>query len=187
MNVIKDVVRIWLPFAVVATAFCGLVYSTVQQVQRHNADDPQIQMAEDAAAALNRGENVTDVVPKTSVEISQSLAPFMVIYGADGKPIASSGLLNGQIPNYPLSALNSSKASGENRVTWQPTNEVRVASVVAPYHDGFVMAGRNLREVEKRENQTEIFAAVTWLLTLAATFVVILFGQLFMTGKKSAL
>ena len=182
---IKSIFRVWLPFAVVATAFCALAYSSVQQVQRHDADDPQIQLAEDAASALNHGAAVNDVLPKNSVEMSQSLSPFVVIYGRDGKPIASSGLLNGQVPEYPKGALVSSLANGENRVTWQPKEDVRVASVVVPYDDGFVMAGRNLREVEKREDQTEIYAAITWVLTLAATLVVIALGQLLLMEKES--
>jgi hypothetical protein len=182
----KNIFRAWLPFAVVTTAFCALVYSSVQQAQRHDANDPQIQIAEDAAAALNRGQTVNDVVPKTQVEMSASLAPFVVIFGGDGKPIAASGLLNGQMPDYPKGALDSARASGENRVTWQPTSDVRVASVVVPYKDGFVMVGRNLREVETRENQTEIFAAVTWVLALIATLVVIALGELFLRGSTSA-
>ncbi len=184
MNIIKRIVRAWLPFALIATAFCALVYSSVQQDQRHNADDPQIQIAEDTAAALNRGETAANLVPSSNVEMSQSLAPFVVIYNADGKPIVSSGMLNGKTPDYPLGALESSKKSGENRVTWQPATDVRVASVVVPYKDGFVMAGRNLREVEKRENQTEFFVVITWALTLAGTFVVIVFGEVFFKEKK---
>jgi len=37
-------------------------------------------------------------------------------------------------------------------VTWQPNADVRIASVVLPYNNGFVMAGRNMREVEQRES-----------------------------------
>jgi len=185
MNIIKRMVRAWLPFTLIATAFCALVYSSVQQDQRHNADDPQIQIAEDDAAALNRGETSSNVMPTTTVEISRSLAPFVVIYNADGKPMVSSGMLNGKTPDYPLGALESSKATGENRVTWQPATDIRVASVVVPYKDGFVMAGRNLREVEKRESQTEFFAIITWLLTVAATFIVIVFGEVFFKEKAS--
>jgi hypothetical protein len=41
----------WLPLAVAITILAGLVYATVQQSLRQGANDPQIQLAEDTAAA----------------------------------------------------------------------------------------------------------------------------------------
>ncbi len=184
MNKLKNIFRVWLPFAVVTCAFSGLAYTTVQQSERQAANDPQIQMAEDAAAALNGGATVDSVIPKMQVEMSTSLAPFVVLYDNDGKPAAGSGLLNGQMPDYPKGALDSAKGSGENRVTWQPTATVRIASVVVPYHEGFVMAGRNMREVEIRESQTGMFAGLAGLLALIVTFVVIALGEFLMAEKK---
>lgn len=182
---IKNIFRVWLPFAVVTTAFCALGYGTVQQALRQGLNDPQIQMAEDAAYALNNGAVMDAVVSAEKIEMSRSLAPFIVIYDNDGKPIASSGLLNGQMPDYPKGALDSARQSGENRVTWQPNSTVRVASVVVPYNNGFVMAGRNMREVEQRETQTEQFAGLTWALALIATFAVIAFGEMALSGEKA--
>ncbi len=156
------------------TAFCLLTYVTVQQSLRQGANDPQIQMAEDAAAALQRGASANSVMTKAPpVEISTSLAPFLIVFDNSGKAVASSGLLDGTMPDYPTGALNASKASGENRVTWQPGPAVRIASVVVPYDKGFVVAGRSLREVEKREAQMQTLALLAWLLTLAAVLVVI--------------
>ena len=76
---IKNIFRVWLPFAVVTTAFCALVYVSVQQALRSGLNDPQIQMAEDTAYALNNGAAVESVVPTEKVEMSLSLAPFIVI------------------------------------------------------------------------------------------------------------
>ena len=45
MKKMRNILRHWFPLAVVATAFCGLVYVAVQQELRQNANDPQIQMA----------------------------------------------------------------------------------------------------------------------------------------------
>jgi hypothetical protein len=181
---IKNIFRVWLPFAVATTAFCALVYASAQQTLRSGLNDPQIQMAEDTAYALNNGATIESVVPTERVEMSSSLAPFIVIYDNNGKPVASSGLLNGQMPDYPKGALDSSKQSGENRVSWQPNLTVRVASVVVPYNNGFVMAGRNMREVEQRELNAEQMAGVVWLLTLIAVFVVVTFGEMFLAEKK---
>ncbi len=165
--------RTWLPFAVVVTAFCALAYVVVQQSLRMGANDPQIQMAEDAAAALDKGAGVDAVVPKQAVEFSSSPAPFLDIYDASGKPVGGNGLLNGQLPVYPVGALQAARQTGENRVSWQPQANVRIASVAVPYKDGYVLAGRSLREVEQREAQTELLAAVTWLVTIVAVLIVI--------------
>ena len=183
MSKLKNVLRIWLPFAVVISAFCLLAYTTVQQAFRQGLNDPQIQMAEDAAYALNNGATVDSVVTGTKVEMSRSLAPFIDIYDMNGNSVAGSGLLNGQLPDYPKGALDTAKQNGDNRVTWQPGTDVRIASVVVPYNNGFVMAGRNMREVEQRESQTEMFAGVTWILALTATFIVILFGEFMLVEK----
>jgi len=184
MNKIKNILRIWIPFGVVICAFSALSYAAVQQSERQNANDPQIQMAEDTAAALNGGATIDSLLPKTQVEISKSLAPFLVLYDINGKPTASSGTLNGQMPVYPIEALYSSKSSGENRVTWQPANNVRIASVVVPFNDGYVMAGRNMREVENRESLTEMYSGITWLLALVATLLVIALGEFLLAEKK---
>ncbi len=179
----KNIFRVWLPFAVAVTAFCALAYVTAQQVLRSGLNDPQIQIAEDAAYALNNGATNDSVIPAEKVEMSRSLAPFIVVYDNDGKPVASSGLLNGQMPDYPKGALDVAKQSGENRVSWQPNATTRIASVVVPFNNGFVMAGRNMREIEQRELNIEQLAGVAWLLTLIATFAVVAFGEFVLTEK----
>lgn len=173
MSRLLKVLAAWIPFAVVVTAFCALAYLTVQQALRQGANDPQIQMAEDAAATLDAGARSESVVPNQQVEISKSLAPFLVVYDTTGKPVASSGVLDGHAPNYPMGALEAAKQSGENRVTWQPREGVRIASVVVPFNQGYMMAGRNMREVEAREAQTETIAAASWVATMAAVLVAV--------------
>jgi hypothetical protein len=183
MSNIKNTIKIWLPFAVVITAFCALAYATVQQALRQGLNDPQIQLAEDTAYALNNGATIDSVISGSKVEMSSSLAPFIDIYDANGKAVAGSGLLAGQLPDYPKGALDSAKQTGENRVTWQPNSDLRIASVVALYNNGFVVAGRNMREVEQRESQTELLAGVTWILALVATLIVIAFGEFVLAEK----
>ncbi|MGE5073212.1 MAG: hypothetical protein ACM3MF_07275 [Anaerolineae bacterium] len=148
MNRIKNIMRTWLPLAVVVTAMAALVFLTVQQALRQGANDPQIQMAEDTAAALDHGASAESAVPRERVELASSLAPFVVLYDASGKPVAGSGMLDGALPEYPTGALQASKQGGQNHVTWQPREGVRIASIVVPYQAGYVMAGRSLREVE---------------------------------------
>ena len=178
MRKMLAILRVWLPFVVIITAFCALAYGTVQQSLRQGANDPQIQMAEDAAAALDEGAGVDAVVPTQQVEFSRSLAPFLVVYDANAKPVASSGLLNGQMPDYPIGALQAAKQSGENRVTWQPDANVRIASVAVPFKSGYVVAGRSLREVENREAQTQLMAFGVWVVSLIGALLAAAFGEL---------
>ncbi len=178
MQIIKIFKR-WLPFAVVVSAFSALGYTVGQQILRQSLNDPQIQMAEDAAYALDHGAAPGSIPTAPPVEMSRSLAPFLVVFDLSGKPIAGTGMLNGQLPTYPKGALDSATQSGENRVTWQPASDVRIASVVVPYQNGFVMAGRNMREGEQREGEIQNLAGVTWILGLIATLIVIVLGEAF--------
>lgn len=184
MSKLKNIIRAWLPFAVVISSFCALAYATVQQSYRQSANDPQVQMAEDAAYSLNHDATVNGVVLSGEVEISRSLLPFLVVYSLEGKPVKGSGLLNGQLPQIPKGVLDFAKQNGENRVTWQPENGVRIASVILPFKDGFVLAGRNMREVEIREAQVGQFAGLTWILAMVSTLVIIALGEIFLRDKK---
>ena len=179
MKKLMQILAIWLPIAVVTTALCGLVYLTVQQSLRQTANDPQIQMAEDAAASLARGDAPEAVLPHSHVDIARSLAPFMVVFDADGVVLAESGLLRGQRLHLPDGVLENVRRHGESRLTLQPAPDVRIASVIAEFggpSTGFVLAGRSLREVEVRERQTEVFAGVAWIagmiVSLVATSIV---------------
>jgi hypothetical protein len=177
MPKLKSIIKAWLPFAVVISAFSLLVYAAVQQSLRQGLNDPQIQMAEDAAFALDNGSSVEEILSTRQTEMSRSLAPFMTVFDISGNPMASSGVLNGEIPKVPQGVLDAAKQTGENRVSWQPADTIRIAAVVVPYENGFVLAGRNMREVEQREEQTWKFSAATWILALVTTFLVISFGE----------
>jgi hypothetical protein len=145
------------------TFIAGTGYLISQQVLRMSANDPQIQLAEDASSRINSGEDAARVVPERQVDMASSLAPFVVIYDDLGRPIASSAHLNGAIPTPPRGVLDYVRAHQEERVTWQPRPGVRIATVVTKSANGFVIAGRNMREVEAREAQVFRLAALGWL------------------------
>ena len=183
MNRFKNILKAWLPFAVTTSAFCLLVYAAVQQAYRQSADDPQIQMANDAVTALSSGHDAGALLPITKVSVADSLAPFLIIYDSSGHEVASSAMLDGQTPALPDGVLESTKQLGENRISWQPRNGVRIATVIVSYPDGFVLAGRNMREVEQREAQVSMFAGMTWILAMLGTLAVIVFGEFFLTER----
>ncbi len=153
----------------ILTVFCGAIYGTVQQNYRQTANDPQIQMAEDSAAKLEAGSSVASVIPSEKVDIARNLAPFVILYDDTGKPVASSGLLDGIIPQIPTGIFDAVRLNGEDRVTWQPQESVRIALVVMKVQgaqSGFVAAGRSLREVEVREDQLTKMIAATWFISI---------------------
>jgi hypothetical protein len=129
---IKAILRTWLPFAVLITIVCGLVYDSVQQMLQQEADDPRIQMAEDTARALDGGTPPEAALPAGQVDVNRSLASFVVVYDRSGQPTAASGLLNGDTPRPPQGVLDHAGQNGMNRVTWQPQQGARIASVVVP-------------------------------------------------------
>jgi hypothetical protein len=184
MNKLKSIFRIWLPFAVVITALSLLVYTTAQQMYRQGANDPQIQMANDTADALNDGQSVAGVMPEAKISVAKSLAPFLIVYDTNGNEQASSVVLDGKTPQLPDGVLDSAKKMGEDRVTWQPREGVRIAAVIVPYKQGFVLAGRNMGEMEARVDLMGVMAGVTWIMTLVATLFVIAYGEFFLVDKK---
>ncbi len=48
-------------------------------------------------------------------------------------------------------------------------------------NSGYILAGRSLREVEKRESQVSFFAGATWLGTLITTLILVILGELTLT------
>jgi hypothetical protein len=185
MRIIFEIFKKWLPLAIVSAGLCALVYLTAQQSLRMGANDPQIQMAEDAASSLNAGASVETVVPSTKVEIADSLAPFVIVFDQSGKILASSATMHGAMPDYPVGIFDYVLKNGQDRVTWQPEAGVRMATVVAPYKNGFVMAGRSISEVEKRENQVESLCGLALLSIWAATLIVVVLGELFGRQKSA--
>lgn len=160
-----------LSLAAVATILCALVYAAVQQDLRQTANDPQIQVAEDLASLLASGRlvnpNITD-----KVDIAASLKTFVMVYDQNGNLVSGSAFLDDAAPQIPKGIFDSVKANGEDRVTWEPKPGVRAAIVVVPYESstvsGFVVAGRSLREVEKRENKTMLFSSAAWVAAMLA-------------------
>lgn len=105
--------------AIIVTGLIGIVYAAIQQSIRQGANDPQIQMAEDAAAKLAGGQSAQSVVPLEKVDIANSLAPYLIVFNANGNPVASSAQLDGQTPTIPAGVFDAAKQKGEDRITWQ--------------------------------------------------------------------
>ncbi len=190
VNRVSRVLWNFLPLAVIACGVCLLVSATVQQNYRQSLNDPQIQMAEDAVAQLAKDYTPAAVVPRPQtgaapVDIAASLAPWIAVYDASGTPLESSAELNGAPPRLPAGVFDTSvwnapiighhvnsAPANENRFTWQPEPGVREAVVLVAFQTpdgiGYVAAGRNMREVEAREDALAKITALALAAILAA-------------------
>ena len=172
-RLIFEALKYWLPAAVAATVLALLVAGAVQQNIRQGANDPQIQMAEDTATSLAGGRQPA-AAATGKVDMARSLAPYTMVFDDAGRLLASGVELDGQTPEVPPGVFTYVRQHGEDRFTWQPQPGVRHAAVVVHYggaHAGFVLAGRSMREVEKREDQLTMEVVLAWLAALVGTFV----------------
>jgi hypothetical protein len=159
---------LFLPGVVLATALCGLVYVVAQHDLRTGANDPQEQLAADAAVRLDGGAAPATVVGSTAVDIGTELGPFIVVYDATGKVLATDGVLDGKAPQLPQGVLGYATQTGHDPVTWQPRAGVRVATITVPWTGGTVTSGRSLRIVEERESELTGVVAAAWIASVIA-------------------
>lgn len=159
----------WLCQAAILTIIFGTIYVTVHQSYRQSANDPQVSMVLGLANQLANGTDLQlSQVPK--VDPSNSLTPFVIIYDDHGKITDSNVELNGKTPQLPDGVLDNVRRVGQERLTWQPAQGVRLAAVISHHSGkspGFVLAARNLKEVEQREDMLTFEVGLAWLASLA--------------------
>lgn len=138
----------WLGVVVIILLIFGTIYTVTQQAGRSAANDPQIQIAEDAAAQLNMGDHPL-IVTSGQTDIETSLAPFTIVYDKSGKVVSGSGYIRGKVPKVPLGILAAAKGRDYHTVTWEPKDGVRVAAVTVAADKYYVLSGRSLKLAEK--------------------------------------
>ncbi len=167
---IKHTLFSWLPLAVAVTCMSALVYGTVQHNYRSSFNDPQIQIAEDIAAGLSEGKTLNQFQP---IDIGKSLATFIIVYNDKSEVLGGSGLLDGKSPKPPQGVFDYTREKSQDRITWEPKDDVRIAMVMNSFSSqagsGFVLVGKNMRELEKREKDLAKKVAFAWVFTLLAT------------------
>jgi hypothetical protein len=177
---ITNTLKTWLPLAATVTLLCGVMYILVQQNYRSNANDPQVQMAEDAAYALSNGADPKALVSDPATEISRSLKPYIIIYDDQGHGVAADGLLDGKIPGLPSGVLDFTRTHDEDVISWQPrigTRSALVIKYVQGSFRGFVVAGRSLRMTEERESMLTKQVAFGWIVSLGLLLIVVILTQ----------
>lgn len=154
----------------VATIIVLLIYAAVQQNYRMSANDPQVGVANDIRHRLENGQSIEGLFPADSLDISRSLGLFAVLYDGSGNPLRSSATLDGIAPRLPQGVFDHIRKNGEDRITWQPRQGVRMAMVVDPVATGpvkYVAVGRSLREVEIRESNLGWMVFLSWIAVIA--------------------
>lgn len=179
MNRKGQLFGIWLILAIMVTGAVGFPTVAIQQNYRQNANDPQIEITQEVAAAIRKGIPRDQIVsPTGSVDMSASLSPFIAIYDQDAKVVGSSGKLNEENPIPPTGAFDTVKQKGSIHFTWEPQPGVRIAAVmqeVKGEKTTYVLAGKSLREVERREQQLTQMAMLTWAALILLTLFLIWF------------
>ena len=169
----------WACAAVIVTVIFATIYTAAQQLLRRDADDPQIQIAQDTAVSLNSGAVPAGLV-SGKVNIASSLDAFTIIYSKSGNVVAGSGYLGNSIPVVPVGVLTSSKGSAYNSVTWQPEAGVRLATVEVAANNYYVLSGKSLELVEQRETSMLEISMTGWViseLVLGGTYLVVSKGN----------
>lgn len=172
----------WIAASTVVTIIFGTIYATGQYILRSGANDPQIQLAEDIATRLNNGASPGNQT-SNKVDVAKSLSPFVIIYDKQGKELNGSVQLDGKTPELPKGVF--SYANPQYTVTWEPKSGVRIAAVVRSTNNGYVLAGRNLREVENRENILLILVGIGWGVSEVVVTLAFLLFNLRLINKTS--
>jgi len=139
-----------------------------------NANDPQVQIAEDDTAKIEEFGAGPQSIVGAPIDISKSLAPYVIIYDENGSAVASSGLLKGIIPAPPKGVFSYLKTNLEDRFTWEPEKNIRSAVVMRKINGprpGFILVGRSLREIEAREMSLRLMILSAWASAMFVTFI----------------
>ena len=156
----RRTLRIWLPLALLAIALSGMLYLVVQQVVRAAAEEPQLQLARQAADELDRGATAASVASGPTVDLRTSAAPMTVVTDRRGAILAGTGLIDGAPVAPPDGVLAAARGGEVDRVTWQPAAGVRLAQVTVGWRNGAVTVARSLAETERVKDQLLVLVAV---------------------------
>jgi len=175
--------RMWrqfIPLAVAVTLLCALMYLGFQQMYRANLNDPQIQIASDVRSALNAGAEPKNIItPGNQINVANSLATFVIIYGKDKKPVAASGHIKDKIPSLPDGVFSNVDKNKEVRITWEPQKDVRIAAVVEKSNNNYVLVGRSMKEVENRIGIMGMQILIAW-----AAILILVYGSVLLVNQK---
>ena len=139
---------------------------TIQQMLRRGADQPQVEMVNWYASEIEAGVTPDEAIPPGYVDLERSLQPFVIFYDDRGSPEKGTGYLDQSMPAPPAGVFENVRNHGSEKFTWQPSRQVRIATVVRRVtgaHPGFMLSGRSLRVVEEDESLLRRMVIFGWL------------------------
>lgn len=189
MNFITKITSlIWICSFIIISVIFGTIYAVIQQNSRLSANDEQVKIAYDISNSIENGSDINSLVSTNKIDISKSLSPFIIIYDDEKNVISSSGLLNNEIPQLPKGVLDYTLLHNENRVTWQPQNNVRIAAVVKKFESGnmsgYVLVGKSLKEVEDRDSHMFLLVLVAWFISMVFISFILLISKSILNSKE---
>ena len=172
----------WFGYATIVTLLCGIVYVVGQQGFRQSADDPQYQLVQDAASAINKGVDPKSLTAAAPVDLAQALSPYLIIYDKAGNMVVNGALLNNQPLKIPQGVLDYIKLHGVDHATWQPQPGIRQAMVGMRTNGSsyVVIAGRSLRKIEERISTLGQQVVFSWAVSIIAMLIVAVLQHLMM-------
>jgi hypothetical protein len=169
----------WIAALAVTTILFGTIYVVVQQLDRLSANDAPLRLASQVAAELRSGQSGT-VAAQPHVDLSRSLATFVVVQDAQGRATEGSGYLSNTLVSLPTGVLANAAKTGRDDVTWQPANGLRFATVTIKAGEQFVSAGQSLAPSEGRSGTFGLLVSLAWLLSM-----LLVAAAWFLTGRAA--
>jgi len=163
----KNILIIWIVIAFMATFTSSVVYLVSQQSVRLGANEIPAQLATETSIKLQSGQSAKKAIPTVKVEITKSLNAFIMVFNNNKNLVATSGMIGDFQPIYPTNVLDNVSEKNDSRVTWQPTNGLRYATVAIKYSGGYIVAARSLLETEKLIDKIGKLVCITWIACIA--------------------
>jgi len=128
------------------------LYGVMQQSIRGSAyiaPERQLSLVE---SALNNNQAISQILPAHPVDLSVDHSVF-IIFADENHTITGAGAsINGQDVVPPAGVLENAEVKGINKISWQPSPNIREAIVVkyinSSGYGGYVVAGQSLIEYE---------------------------------------
>lgn len=167
---------LWLSAILVVTLLMGVLFVVVRQTLHLSANEPQASMAADVAYLLeHRGKPTWESGAK--IDISLNMAPFIIVYDRAGNVVSGNAQLDGRTPQIPFEVLELASQKGEHSLVWTPQPEVRLAAVVRPAGEYYVLSGRSLYVVDNQIRSFTIWLVSVWAITMFAVAVAYLLSN----------
>jgi len=169
----KKIFLSWLFTLVIVSMVLATIYVAAHFVLRSSANDPQAQLANDTAwrVAIEFAQNgKATPLTDSKINLATSQAPFVILYDKNKQAYDSTALLDNKIPELPQGVLDHVEPGKRHTVTWQPTEDTRIAAVAVSAGDyGYVVSGRLLDETDVRIGELNKIIALSFASILVVT------------------